>query len=155
MGAGSGGLDNPFGIGFGADGNLYVNSFSNDEIIRYNGETGAFVDVFVSEEAMGLDAPEGLIFGPDGNLYVSSSSGDEVLRYNGETGDFIDAFVTAESGGLDGPTGISFFEIQRTDGGSGCTIVSGNKQTSTPLYLILLFSPAIIFIRKIFRTKKN
>ena len=149
----SGGLNLPWGIDFGPDGNLYVSSRGTDEVLRFDGETGDFIDAFVTAGSGGLDTVFCLLFGPDGNLYVCSFGTDEVLRYDGETGDFIDAFVAAGSGGLDGPTGIFFFVVQRSDGSDGCTIVSGNKQTSIPLYLILLFTPAMVFIRRIFLTK--
>lgn len=42
----TGGLIRPYGMAFGPDGNLYVSSFYTDQILRYNGETGEFVDVF-------------------------------------------------------------------------------------------------------------
>jgi secreted PhoX family phosphatase len=44
----SGGLGSPDGMLFGPDGNLYVASDSTDEVLRYDGVTGAFIDVFVS-----------------------------------------------------------------------------------------------------------
>lgn len=43
---GSGGLDFPLGIAFGPDQNLYVASFVNSFILRYDGRTGAFMDIF-------------------------------------------------------------------------------------------------------------
>ncbi len=91
---------------FGPDSNLYVASANNDQVLRYNGATGAFIDAFAS--GGGLDSPTGLVFGPDGNLYVASTGSDQVLRYNGATGAFIDAFVTAGSGGLDEPIDLVF-----------------------------------------------
>ncbi len=102
------GLDFPIGLVFGPDGNLYVSSANTDEVLRYNGTTGAFIDAFVSAGSGGLDAPNGLVFGPDGNLYVTSVDTDEVLRYNGASGAFIDAFVSAGSGGLAAPIGPVF-----------------------------------------------
>ena len=74
-----GGLSSPQGLVFhGLGGDLYVSSFTNNRVLRYNGTTGAFVSVF----AVGgtLDEPYGLVFGPDGDLYVSSFNSDEVLR---------------------------------------------------------------------------
>ncbi|MBO1351009.1 MAG: hypothetical protein EBE86_028245 [Hormoscilla sp. GUM202] len=38
--ASGGGLDNPFGLTFGPDGNLYVSSSLTDQVLRYDGTTG-------------------------------------------------------------------------------------------------------------------
>ena len=96
----------PIDLTIGPDGNLYVTSGlskSDDpsdpsafSIRRYDGRTGAFIDVF----AIGglLNFPQGLVFGPDGNLYVGnqnpSSDANGVLRYEGRTGAFIDVFAS-------------------------------------------------------------
>ena len=45
---------------FGPDGNLYVSSGDSDEVLRYDGTTGAFIDSFAS--GGGLDSPFGLAF---------------------------------------------------------------------------------------------
>jgi len=101
----SGGLFEPIKLVFGPDGNLYVSSFGTNQILKYDGNTGAFIDDFVS----GLSGPLGLDFGPNGNLYVSSYfPTNEVLRYDGNTGAFIDVFVSAGSGGLNTPMGLDF-----------------------------------------------
>ena len=47
---------------------LVVSQF--DEILRYNGDTGAFIDVFVTSVNAG-SALTSLVFGPDRNLYVT------------------------------------------------------------------------------------
>lgn len=52
---------------------LFVTSFDNSRVLRYDGTTGAFLDTFVPTAAGGLRNPAGLVFGPDGNLYVSSA----------------------------------------------------------------------------------
>ena len=80
--AGSGGLDGPQGIAFGADGHLYVSSSVTNTILRYDGSTGAFLDAFVPAAANGgLSTPAGLTFGPDGNLYVASPWNFRVDKY--------------------------------------------------------------------------
>ena len=81
---------------------------AQNDVLRYNGATGAFIDVFVSSGSGGLNQPEGLTFGLDGNLYVGSQATDEGLRFNGATGAFIDAFVSTGSGGLFEPEGLVF-----------------------------------------------
>jgi DNA-binding beta-propeller fold protein YncE len=93
---------------FGPDGNLYVSSSSYPDyaVLRYDGTTGAFIDVFAS--GGGLDHPRGLVFGPDGNLYVVSYNNHGVLRYDGQLGNFLDAFVPSRSGGLFTPNDLTF-----------------------------------------------
>ncbi len=108
VGAGSGALDGPRGLRYGPDGNLYVSSFNNDRILRYNGTTGAFISTFVAAGSGGLDGPDDLVFGPDGHLYVSSYNTDTVLKYDGSTGALLGTFVASGSGGLDGPRGLAF-----------------------------------------------
>jgi sugar lactone lactonase YvrE len=92
---------------------LLVSSGGTDSVVRYDGRTGAFIDIFAS--GGGLDSPNGLVFGPDGNLYVGSTDGElgipennRVLRYDGTTGAFIDTFVAPGAGGLGEPDGITF-----------------------------------------------
>ncbi len=133
----NGGLDTPGVLAFGPDGNLYVSSigWNPDDVLRYDGTTGAFIDRFVAEESGGMHGPWGMAFGPDGNLYVSSFHTDQVLRYDGTTGAFLDVF--ASGGGLlalrgltFGPDGnlyvasLSVNEVFRYDGNSGVFIDS-------------------------------
>jgi len=98
---GSGGLSGAEGLVFGPDGNLYITSRVTDQVLRYDGSTGAFLGVFATG---GQNGPIDLLFGPDGNLYVLNTTGArlEVLRFDGLTGAFIDVFVPLFSGGSDG-----------------------------------------------------
>ena len=57
----SGGLLSAHGLLFGPDGNLYVASFGTDEVLRYDDETGDFIDVFVNA-GNGLNGPTALLF---------------------------------------------------------------------------------------------
>jgi probable HAF family extracellular repeat protein len=109
---GSGGLVSPFGMIFGYDGNLYVTSggisapAANSRILRFDGHTGAFIDVFVAaNQFMG---PRGVVFGPDGNLYVNARGPGPVVRFDGSTGEFLDIFARYEFAGDTVPRGLVF-----------------------------------------------
>ena len=101
-------LDAPADLVFGSDGNLYVAIFGANavsKVIRYNGNTGAYMDDFVPAGSGGLRGAEGMAFGPDGNLYVTSRVTNQILRYDGSTGEFLDVFAT---GGENGPIDLVF-----------------------------------------------
>jgi DNA-binding beta-propeller fold protein YncE len=100
--SGGGGLDGPQGITVGPDGNVYVSSANTDQVLKYNGATGAFLGAIAGG---GLDQPWFLTFGPDHNLYVSSSLTSQVLCFD-QTGAFL--HVAAAGGGLFRPDGLSF-----------------------------------------------
>jgi outer membrane protein assembly factor BamB len=65
---------------FGPDGKLYVGNDARDvgacgtsySIMRFNGQTGAYIDTPVPANAQGLYDPNGMTVGPDGNIYISS-----------------------------------------------------------------------------------
>jgi hypothetical protein len=101
---GSGGLNDPWDLTFGPNGNLFVASMGGGQVLEYNGSTGAFVTTFVAS-SLGF-APEFLTFGPNGNLFVQSNL--QVLEYNGGTGAFVTTFVSSGSGGLGTPAGLTF-----------------------------------------------
>ena len=160
-------LYGPSDLRFGPDGNLYVGTswgffFGPGvpevfPILRYNGATGAFIDIFVPAGSGGLGMPNHFVFGPDGNLYVCNWAEDfhagplggeytiiehgGVLRFNGATGAFIDAFIPAEnevySGIAFGPDGNLYVSssssnrILRFNGTTGAFMdVFASKATS-------------------------
>jgi len=99
----NGPLNGPTSATFGPDGLLYVASFDNDRILRYDGQTGDYLGTFVGAGAAGLNGPDaGTKFGADGLLYVPSFWNDRVLRYD-DQGVFVDEFVSAQEGGLRQP----------------------------------------------------
>ena len=73
-------------------------------ILRYDAETGAFVDVLVSAGSGNMNVPFGMAIGPDGDLYVSSGFTEifptheaRVLKFDSETGKFLGTFGTAST----------------------------------------------------------
>jgi serralysin len=87
----TGGLIRPYGIAFGPDGNLYVASFLSDQILRYDGRTGDFIDVFAqgNGESGGLNGPNGLLF-IDDSLYVTTQG--SIATVNSDTGEVFPDF---------------------------------------------------------------
>lgn len=128
------GMDNPNGIAYGPDGNLYVGQGDDPQVLRFHGQTGEFIDEFIGPATPGgLIDCRAIIFGPDEHLYVANGSGDTVLKYDGQTGDFLG--VAAAGNGLDGPVGITF--------GRG-----GNLYVASALSnRVLVFGPGGVFVR--------
>lgn len=92
---------------------LLVSGRFNHSVIRYDGQSGDFVEVFA--EGGGLINAIGMDFGPDGHLYVASGDIPLVNRYDGQTGVFINSFIfddpktkIDETGGLAGARGLVF-----------------------------------------------
>ena len=74
-GPGSGGLDQVDGVAFSPSGHLLVSSHRTDSILRYEGDTGDFVDVFVGSASGGIDGPGPMTVRRDGNVYVIQVDG--------------------------------------------------------------------------------
>ncbi len=107
--AGSGGLNFPTGLAISPlTGNLLVGSHLTDEVLEYDGTSGASQGAFVTAGLGGLLGPWGLAFGPNGNLFVTSDNG-KVVEYDGSTGALVGDFVTTgDNGGLIDPRGMLF-----------------------------------------------
>jgi hypothetical protein len=88
-----GGMTLCYGEVFGPDGNLYVADFPTGNILKFNGQMGAFIESFATA---GANNATGVAFGPDGNLYVGNNT-NTVQRYNGSTGALIGTFITGPS----------------------------------------------------------
>ena len=112
----------------GPDGNLYVSGESSRNVLRYNTDTGAFIDVF----AIIPGQAGGIAFGPDGNLYVADYTNRDILRFNGSDGSAMGAFATGIGGrpygltfGPDGNLYVGLYdnaEVLKYDGLSGTSL---------------------------------
>lgn len=78
---------------------------SEDAVLRYDADTGAFLGVHVSN----VPGPTGLAIHPvTGHLLVACRDTDEVREYDAQTGAFLGTFVEAASGGLHLPQSLIF-----------------------------------------------
>lgn len=96
MSAGSGGLSQPRQGVFGPDGNFYVASQGNGQVLRYNGATGAFMNTFATTGT--TQGPMWLEFGTDGFLYTTArttanSLNTSIIRFNSTTGTLVDSLA--------------------------------------------------------------
>ena len=85
------------GLAFGADGNLYVASYSGNQVLRFDGTTGAFIDVFANVPIAGSAGHVAdVTFGPDGDLLATLGYAEptgNVWRFDGTTGASLGAFI--------------------------------------------------------------
>ena len=70
----------------GPDGDIYATGYQSNNVVRFDGTTGAFVEEFVT-----TTRPVSIAFGPDGNLYMASDLG-HVKKFDGTTGAYISDF---------------------------------------------------------------
>ena len=118
-----GGMEEPNGIGFGTNGDLFVCNYSlssqTTEVLRFHGPlnasagqafpaTGRTGAQFTSPSAPNTGSTLALAFGPDRTMYVSegdnSGSGGVIKAYNGRTGVLLSTFATVSGG----PRGLAF-----------------------------------------------
>lgn len=102
----SSGLLNPTGAAIDANGVLYVGSFSQDRVERFNLETGQSLGNFIAGGVSGIDA--GMQFGPAGELNIPGFESSTVLRVDGQTGAVLGNSITTGSGGLNAPRVVVF-----------------------------------------------
>ena len=81
--ASGGALGDPLGVVLGLDGNLLVSDGQTNQVKRYDGTTGAFINVFASTNLAG---PEGMTI-HQGSLYVTNSNPPQgVQRFDATSG---------------------------------------------------------------------
>jgi sugar lactone lactonase YvrE len=127
---GAGGLSQPTGMAFGPPmagepgeasndpvQELYVASFGNDSIMRYDGADGSPLPVtagngaiFVTKSAsVPLSKPTGLAFDPARKtLYVSSSGNNQILEFDAQTGTFKGVLADSTDSPLSSPGDLTF-----------------------------------------------
>jgi hypothetical protein len=98
-----GGLAGARAIAFGPDGNLYVDSGATNNVLAYDGATGAFLRV--AAQGNGVNGPVGLTFGPDGNMYIGSALSNGVYVFD-MGGNFLRSFNCGAS--FSNATGVLF-----------------------------------------------
>ncbi|MEM9413368.1 MAG: dockerin type I domain-containing protein [Planctomycetota bacterium] len=94
--AGDGGLVRPGAVAVGPDQNVYVTSLLTGQVLRYDGISGEFIDVFA--EGNGISTPNNLVFNGD-YLYVGDFSGGAsgfLRRFDAATGAFVDEFADVD-----------------------------------------------------------
>jgi sugar lactone lactonase YvrE len=120
---GSGGLDGPIAMVFRPDGYLYVTSWRNNSVVRYQAATGAAAGTVIAAGSGGLNTPIDLLFEADGNMLVTSKATNEVLRFGPGSQA---AFTVRLSLPSSSPVTVSYATADGTaTAGSDYTAVSG------------------------------
>lgn len=117
-----------------ADGTLYVTSRGANTVVRFDGVTGAFIDVFASTT---FNGPNSLAFDAAGTLYVTSRNTGAVVAF---ATDGTDLGVFATTAELGSPEGLAF-------GPTGALFVSGRTSS-----VVQQFSSAGAFISTVIQT---
>ena len=118
-------LCDPFGVSVDANGNVYVDDFSNNRALEYNkplttdtvadhvyGQNGSFTSNSPGGGASGLNFPAGITADRIGNIYIADDGGERVLEFSspltssianrvfGQGGDFNSESCNVGAGGL-------------------------------------------------------
>jgi DNA-binding beta-propeller fold protein YncE len=155
----NGGLASPRGMIFLPDGHLIVASRGTDELLEFDGTTGAPLGRFNrggTSTALTFDEPWGVRIGPNGNVYASRHHVDpggqggglfdndiaelhvnasRIYEFDVDSGNFLRSYVTGHDTGLWSPTGFDFLPGEGLDCNGNnvpdaCDIESGRSADS-------------------------
>lgn len=110
-------LQIPTGVAYGPDGNIYVGSWWDQSVYRYDGNNFDLLGVYIDENTYPFENPPSPIkfeFRPDGKLYMSTWQG--IMRFEAATGEFIDNWIPVNNtehpeGLLDEPIGMLWMDV--------------------------------------------
>lgn len=85
---------------------LFVSDRGISQVLRYDGDTGAFEDVFASAVDR-IDRPAGVRLGPSGHVYVAGFGRGDIGRHDPRSGDRRDVFY-ADTTLLEEPLDLVF-----------------------------------------------
>jgi len=91
-----------------APADLLLSSFNNGLVLRFNENTGQYIDTFIPNTNGLLNLPHGLGLRAGRKLYVASAGNGSMLRYNGTNGTYLGAIVVSTGSGLSLPIGFEF-----------------------------------------------
>jgi virginiamycin B lyase len=92
-------IDLPQGVVLGPDGNIWMDAFADDRVVRFDRVTGEVTPFALP----GLDGPHEIAVGPDGNLWTTGRTNDTIGRVDPDTG----AASVFPTTGVDNPRGIT------------------------------------------------
>jgi sugar lactone lactonase YvrE len=98
----------PVDAGVVTDPYLLVGNTTADNVLRFDQETGAFIDELIPAGSGGLDSPDQIVERGD-HIYVSGGTtpaNSGIYRFERDSGAFVDVF--ASGGGLRRPYGFAF-----------------------------------------------
>jgi len=74
-----------YGIAIDQLGDVWTGNLNCDDVLKFNGQTGEFIDGYLS----GGSATRGVAVDLDGNVWVAHSGTDTATKLNGRTGDIL------------------------------------------------------------------